>query len=139
MAEQNNLSISNKEMENVMIDREFATKWCNDLKCAWERCDFQKICDIFGDTSEYYEDPFATPGRSADDILSFWEEIKYQRVSKLKLKPIAIDENRLIVRWFLDYTDVRDDSSVIMDGIYQVDFNEFKRCIRFTQWWVIKE
>lgn len=122
-----------------MITREFATKWCNDLKFAWEKCDFQKIMNIFSDTSEYYEDPFATPGKSADDILAFWEEIKYQRISKLELKPIAIDGNRLIVRWFLDYTDVRDDSLAIMDGVYQVDFNECRRCVSFTQWWVIKE
>lgn len=122
-----------------MITREFATKWCNDLKCAWEKCDFQKITNIFSDTSEYYEDPFATYGESADDILAFWEEIKYQRISKLKLNPIAIDGNRLIVRWFLDYTDIRDDSSMIMDGIYQVDFNECERCVSFTQWWVMKE
>lgn len=122
-----------------MVTREFATNWCNDLKFAWEKCDFQKITDIFSDTSEYYEDPFATPGKSADDILAFWQEIKYQRISKLELKPIAVDGDRLIVRWFLDYTDVRDDSSVIMDGVYQVDFDECGRCVSFTQWWVIKE
>ena len=29
-----------------MITREFATKWCNDLKFAWEKCDFQKIMNI---------------------------------------------------------------------------------------------
>ena len=81
-----------------MITREFATKWCNDLKFAWD-----------------------------------------QRISKLELKPIAIDGNRLIVRWFLDYTDVRDDSLAIMDGVYQVDFDECRRCVSFTQWWVIKE
>ena len=122
-----------------MITREFATEWCNDLKFAWKKCDFQKIMNIFSDTSEYYEDPLATPGKSADDILAFWEEIKYQRISKLELKPIAIDGNRLIVRWFLDYTDVRDDSLAIMDGVYQVDFDECRRCVSFTQWWVIKE
>ena len=44
-----------------MVTREFATNWCDDLKFAWEKCDFQKITDIFSDTSEYYEDPFATP------------------------------------------------------------------------------
>lgn len=44
-----------------MITREFATKWCNDLKFAWKKCDFQKIMNIFSDTSEYYEDPFAPP------------------------------------------------------------------------------
>ena len=122
-----------------MLTREFATKWCNDLKCAWEKCDFSQITNIFSDISEYYEDPFATPGKSTDDILAFWEEIKYQRISKLELKPIAIDGNRLIVRWFLDYTDVRNASSAIMDGIYQVDFDECGRCVSFTQWWVIKE
>ena len=26
-----------------MITREFATEWCNDLKFAWKKCDFQKI------------------------------------------------------------------------------------------------
>lgn len=122
-----------------MITREFATKWCNDLKCAWGKCDFQKITNIFSNTLKYYEDPFAIPGESADDILAFWEEIKYQRISKLELKPIAIDGDRLIVRWFLEYTDVRDDSPVIMDGVYQVDFDECGRCVSFTQWWVMKE
>ena len=32
-----------------MVTREFATNWCDDLKFAWEKCDFQKITDIFSD------------------------------------------------------------------------------------------
>ena len=35
--------------------------------------------------------------------------------------------------------DVTDGKLAIMDGVYQVDFDECRRCVSFTQWWVIKE
>ena len=65
--------------------------------------------------------------------------IVFQKIKELKMTPLAIDGNTAIIRWYLDYIDTRTGEEIIMDGIYQVEFNEFGKCTMFIQWWVMKE
>lgn len=121
------------------MNNEFITKWCENLKNAWINKDYDAIATIFSKTKTYYEDPFSEPGENINQIISFWEEIKYQNIQELNIIPIAIDNKRVIMRWFLNYEDCRDSTVVIMDGIYLADFNENMDCVNFIQWWVMKE
>lgn len=113
--------------------------WCNNLCESWRNVDFDRILDIFSDVESYYEDPFSKPGSTSDEIKAFWEEIKYQKIHELYLNPIAIDGNMVIIRWYLDYTDIRTGEKYVMDGIYHIEFNSNNKCTKFTQWWVMKE
>lgn len=116
-----------------------ALVWCNALSDSWKNVDFNRILEIFSETKCYYEDPFSEPGSTPEDIQGFWDEIQYQKINKLNIVPIAIDGHILIARWFLDYVDIRTNETYVMDGIYQVEFNAAKKCIKFIQWWVMKE
>ncbi len=122
-----------------MITHNFVKKWCEELINAWKGCDIPKIIEIFSETRTYFEDPFSVPGRNHDEIRTFWEEIDQQDIQTLTMTPIAIEQNRAIVRWYLDYLDVNTKEHYVMDGIYQVDFDENSKCINFVQWWVMKE
>lgn len=121
------------------MTREAVRNWCDLLSKSWLNTDFQQILSIFSDVEYYYEDPFSAPGSSAADIKSYWEEIVFQKIKELKMTPLAIDGNTAIIRWYLDYIDTRTGEEIIMDGIYQVEFNEFGKCTMFIQWWVMKE
>jgi len=116
-----------------------AVKWCQKLAEGWKNVDFNVILDIFSDIECYYEDPFTQPGTTDKDIKGFWEDIAYQDIRELSIYPIAIDGNIVIARWYLDYIDKRTNENFIMDGIYQMIFNSCKKCVNFTQWWVMKE
>ena len=122
-----------------MITRDFIKRWCEELIIAWKECNIHKIVDIFSETETYFEDPFSNPGTNCKDIMAFWTEIDQQDIQSLKMEPVAIEKNRAIIRWYLDYFDVNTNEHYVMDGIYQVDFNENNRCMNFVQWWVMKE
>ncbi len=122
-----------------MITYNFVKKWCEELIYAWKECNISKIVEIFSETRTYYEDPFSVPGRNYNEIKAFWVEINQQDIQSLTMKPIAIEQNRAIIRWYLDYLDIDTKERYVMDGIYQVDFNENNKCTNFVQWWVMKE
>lgn len=122
-----------------MITRDFVIKWCEELIEYWKKCNISKIIEIFSETVTYYEDPFSRPGKNHDEIREFWAEIDQQDIRTLTMEPVAIEFNRAIIRWYLDYLNINTNERYVMDGIYQVDFNEKNKCINFIQWWVMKE
>ena len=116
-----------------------AFEWCNKLVDAWKQYNFDQILDIFSDVEYYYEDPFCPPATTQQGVKELWEDIVYQEIKELSIYPIAVDGNIVIVRWYLDYMDRRTEEHFIRDGIYHVEFNARKKCVKFIQWWVMKE
>lgn len=116
-----------------------AIEWCQKLTEGWKNIDFDLILNIFSDIEMYYEDPFTQPGTTKEDVKGFWEDIIYQDIKQLSIYPIAIEGNIVVARWYLDYIDTRTKENFIMDGIYQMEFNACKKCVKFIQWWVMKE
>lgn len=122
-----------------MITKQDVSRWCENLTNSWLQVDYSSILNIFSEVQFYYEDPFSAPGTTAEDVKGYWEEIKFQKINELNMEPIAIEGDIAIIRWYLDYEDVRTSESYTMDGIYYVEFNENHMCKKFTQWWVLKE
>ena len=113
--------------------------WLDKLKNAWIEKDIDTVLSIFSQTKKYFEDPFSPPGINANDIKSFWGEIKSQNIIRLEFIPLAIDGNKVIINWYLKCSDAADLQNVIeLDGIYFILFNEKFECIEFKQWWVSK-
>ena len=121
------------------MDEKTVAIWCNELKNAWLKKDFVKITQLFSKTSLYYEDPFSDPGTTIEEINSYWEEIENQMINELIIEPILVADSRAAIHWYLDYMDIQDSSTYILDGIYIVEFNSASECIYFKQWWVAKE
>lgn len=116
-----------------------AIAWCNKLNAGWRNVDFDQILEIFADVEYYYEDPFCQPVSTPEGIRELWEDIAYQEIKELSIYPIAVDGNTVIARWFLNYVDKRTKEIFVMDGIYQMEFNSHGKCVKFIQWWVMKE
>jgi len=113
--------------------------WCNELRDAWIMKNFEKVAHIFSKTTTYFEDPFSPPGTTLDQIKSYWDDIVYQQINELSIKPLVVEDFTAVLHWNVDYNDERDSVKYVMDGIYLVEFNTLVECISFRQWWVVKE
>ena len=120
-----------------MNQKELVVAWMKDLKSAWEQHDISKILLLFEDTNEYFEGPFSKPVSTAEEIEGLWEEIEFQRIEKLDIDLIALEEGNSAMHWYLKYVDTRDEQLYEMDGAYEVHFNEKGKCTYFKQWWVM--
>lgn len=115
------------------------TNWCNELRAAWLAKDFSKLATIFSKTTSYFEDPFTEPGTSIEEIISYWDEIIFQKIVSLAIEPLIVSKDRATLHWYLDYKDTRDSEEYVMDGVYYIEFNDLFECTSFRQWWVLKE
>lgn len=112
----------------MKLTREFLSKWLENLKSAWMEKDLEKIKSIFLKIQNYYEDPFSDPGKSVDEVVEFWKEIKNQEIKNLTFKIVAVEKNIGVVDWKFE------DKTGIYKGLYVIYFNSNLNCIEFRQW-----
>lgn len=111
-----------------MINKEFANKWCENLKKYWLEKDIDNACNLFVKTNYYQETPFMTPFFKFEEIVNEWQHIKDEEIKKIEINILAVVENIIIANWYLEQNDD------IFDGIYEIKFNEEKECIYFKSW-----
>lgn len=56
----------------VMISKEFAQNWLEQLKKFWYEKDIEKACSLFTKTEFYQETPFIEPFLTLDEIKQEW-------------------------------------------------------------------
>lgn len=111
-----------------MINREFANQWCETLKKYWLEKDIDNACNLFTKTKYYQETPFMKPFFKFEEIVDEWQHVKNEKIKKIEINILAVEENVIIANWYLEQNDD------IFDGIYEIKFNEEKECIYFKSW-----
>lgn len=117
----------------------FINNWIENFILAWKKRDIETIMNIFSSVEEYWETPFFKLSKGPENIKNAWEEIMYQDNIILNISVLISKENDYILQWYLKYIDSRDKQEYEMDGIYQLKFNDLKKCTFFKQWWVMNQ
>ena len=69
-----------------------------------------------------------TPYTTIEEIREEWQHIQYENIQNIEFKILAIDNNKVIVNWFLKQNDMN------YDGIYEIEFDDDLNCIYFKSW-----
>lgn len=112
----------------MKLDYEFANNWLEKLKKYWFEKDIDKATSLFTKTKFYQETPFIKPYETFSEIKNEWEHIKNENIKKIDINILAIDNNTLIARWYLEQ------NKDIFDGIYEIKFNQDLDCVYFKSW-----
>lgn len=107
---------------------EFAEEWLNKLKEYWFNKDIEKSVSLFTKTIFYQETPFMKPYTTIEEINQEWQHVKNENIQEINFKILAIDNNILIVEWFLKQNNQE------FVGIYEIKFNDNLECIYFKSW-----
>ena len=110
------------------MNREFAKEWLNKLKEYWFNKDIEKAVSLFTKTTFYQETPFMKPYTTIEEINQEWQHVKDENIQEIDFKILAIENNILIVEWFLKQNNQE------VDGIYEIKFNDNLECIYFKSW-----
>lgn len=101
--------------------------------------DTQIIADICFDNVEYHETPFGKPYTSPAAVKKLWQEVPdNQKDIKFKYDIVAITVKAGVAHWQAEYTRIKNNEKVILDGIFFVELNKQGLCTKFRQWWVVK-
>lgn len=113
--------------------REYIENWLSRLKNAWENQAPDEAAALFAKTKKYYERPFK-PEKDFAAIRELWQEIIDVRDIKFDYEIVAVDENRVFVRWQNSYI-LSSNERENLDGVFQLDFNNNGDCEEFRMWW----
>lgn len=107
------------------MNRDFAEEWLNKLEEYWFNKNIEKAVSLFTKTTFYQETPFMKHYTTIEEINQEWQHIKNENIQDIQFKILAIDNNVLIVEWFLKQNNQE------FDGIYEIKFNDNLECIYF--------
>ena len=110
------------------MELKFAEEWLQKLKEYWYNKDIEKAVSLFEKTKYYQETPFMMPYTTIEEIREEWQHIQYENIQNIEFKILAIDNNKVIVNWFLKQNDMN------YDGIYEIEFDDDLNCIYFKSW-----
>ena len=110
------------------MELKFAEEWLQKLKEYWYNKDIEKAVSLFEKTKYYQETPFMMPYTTIEEIREEWQHIQYENIQNIEFKILAIDNNKVIVNWFLKQNDMN------YDGIYEIEFDNDLNCIYFKSW-----
>ena len=103
-------------------------EWLQKLKEYWYNKDIEKAVSLFEKTKYYQETPFMMPYTTIEEIREEWQHVQYENIQNIEFKILAIDNNKVIVNWFLKQNDMN------YDGIYEIEFDDDLNCIYFKSW-----
>ena len=110
------------------MEVKFVEEWLQKLKDYWYNKDIEKAVSLFEKTKYYQETPFMMPYTTIEEIREEWQHIQYENIQNIEFKILAIDNNKVIVNWFLKQNDMN------YDGIYEIEFDDDLNCIYFKSW-----
>lgn len=110
------------------MNRKFTENWLNKLKEYWFNKDIEKAISLFNKTTYYQETPFTKPYTTIEEIREEWQHVKNEDIHKIEINLLAIDNNVVIARWYLEQ------NNDVYDGIYEIRFNDNNECIYFKSW-----
>ena len=111
---------------------QIANDWLYNLKEYWFNKDIEKAVSLFEKTIFYQETPFMQPYTTVEEIRQEWQHVLVEDIHKIEIKLLAIDNNVVIANWHLEQ------NKEVLDGIYEIKFNDNLECIYFKSWEMIK-
>lgn len=113
--------------------------WLKNLGKAWVEKDLQLIADICAKNVKYYETPFGKPYTNPVAVKKLWQEVPdNQKDIIFKYDILAVTVTAGIAHWQAEYTRIKNNERVVLDGVFYVELNKAGLCTKFRQWWVVK-
>jgi len=110
------------------MNRKDIEKWLEKLKESWFQKDIETSVSLFEHTTFYQETPFMEPFTTYEEIKKEWEHVKDEKIEKIDISLLAVEQNTAIAHWILCQNQKQ------YDGIYEIKFNEKGDCIYFKSW-----
>lgn len=114
-------------------------KWLKNLGKAWTEKDMDLIAAICAKNVKYYETPFGKPYTSPAAVKKLWQEVPdNQKDIMFKYDILAVTITAGIAHWQAEYTRIKNNERVALDGVVYVEFNKEGLCTRLRKWLMVK-
>lgn len=123
-----------------LLTEEHFRNWLEKYKAAWETESPQNAAELFVEDAEYYETPFDESSIGREKIVEYWNAVpEGQADIKFGYEIINTYGNTGYCKWNASFIRKASGMKVMLDGIFEVTFDESGRGKIFREWWHRKE
>ncbi|MBF8269926.1 MAG: hypothetical protein HW386_1635 [Gammaproteobacteria bacterium] len=113
--------------------------WLKGYEAAWETLDAGKAAALFSEDATYRDEAFAEPYQGREGIRKYWTDVTSdQKDVNFTYEVLAVTGNTGIAHWHAELTQPSSGSTLILDGIFVLDFAPDGLCKGLKEWWFIK-
>jgi len=113
------------------------SKWLRDFMDSWKNLEGEKTCDLFADTCQYYENPFA-PTTNKEEIKKLWAAVPLNQKDIIYKGEIFFEDKEHCIYHFCMARTMLGKKQLI-DGIFEIKLNDKNLLTYFKQWRFAKE
>jgi len=111
----------------------------NGYKEAWETLDADKVTLLFTEDASYREDPYKDPFQGRESIHDYWTTVTAdQKDVDFTFEVLSAVGSMGIAHWHSEFIQPSSGSTIILDGIFILEFSEEGLCRNLREWWHFK-
>ena len=113
--------------------------WLKGYEEAWETLDADKVAVLFTEDATYQEDPYKDPFQGRDGIHEYWTTVTAdQQDVNFTFEVLSVTGNTGIAHWHSEFIQSSTGSTIILDGIFLLEFSQEGLCQSLKEWWHFK-
>ncbi len=107
------------------------------MKVAWETKDYEVLSSMFPEKLTYFESPFLRPYETRQQVIEEWKRgLDKQSNIVFGYNVLHEGESECFTHW--EATFIRENATVMLDGVFHFRLDSDNRCAYFKMWWVTK-
>ncbi len=113
--------------------------WLKGYAEAWETLDADKVAVLFTEDATYQEDPYKDPFQGRKGIHEYWTTVTAdQQDVNFTFEVLSVTGNTSTIHWHSEFIQSSTGSTIILDGIFLLEFSQEGLCQSLKEWWHFK-
>ena len=118
------------------MDRTSLEAWLRAYGRAWENRDAGAFAALFAPDARYYWTPFEEPKLGQAGVAQAFENaVARQTDIRFEATVLKVEGAQGIAHWKCTFQRLGNDSTVRLDGVFVMQFDEHGLCTIFREWW----
>ena len=113
--------------------------WLKGYEEAWETLDADKAAMLFTEDATYQEEPYKDPFQGRKGIHEYWATVTAdQKDVDFTFEVLLVTGNKSTAHWHSEFIQSSSGSTIILDGIFFLEFSQEGLCQSLKEWWHFK-
>lgn len=113
-----------------------ADAWLTKYGQAWEERSPDLASQIFSEDCRYFETPFSAPEIGRSGVFRYWQAVPETQTNvAFRYIVLAVLSQTVIAHWSASFIRLTNQTSVNLDGVFMLEFNDAGLCTTLREWW----
>ena len=132
-----NMTANAADQQGLTVEK--LESWLKAYEQAWEMLDADKAAQLFTEDATYQDDPYKDPHVGRKDIHKYWTAVTAdQKDVDFTFEILSVTGSIGIAHWHSEFLQPSSGSTIVLDGIFHLEFSQKGLCQNLKEWWHLK-